>query len=431
MIGPRAGSASCAVLHAACCQHPLIRLYARHEAHGPLCPGALSVRCLRCCLDQGGYVVPASPPRQFAVFSTTHIFSTSRLEARWLTVFAADHEIFRLRDEVVAHNGPNVTFYDLLGVKSSASQEELTKALRKKSREAHPDKARRSFEAKRVLKNKKKGKKVTKPATQKEIDVFMKEATAAYQRLSVVADVLKGPSRERYDHFLRNGFPKWRGTGYYYARFRPGLGSVMLGLLVVMGGGMHYFALVMGWRRRREFVERYIRHARRTAWGDDTGIQGIPGVDARATPPPVNTQQWGDDDAPEEMAPMNRRQKRAMEKETRKDKKSQAAKKARSSGISTPVEAQLTSGPQGAKKRIVAENGKVLVVDSAGNVFLEEETEEGMKQEFLLDVSSSCLTFIDTILTLSSPTRNRSPPSMIRYFLNYPSSSTTSRLVVC
>lgn len=315
------------------------------------------------------------------------------LSALVLCLFAAfaaawtkeDHEIFRLRDEVVAHNGPNVTFYDLLGVKSSASQEELTKALRKKSREAHPDKARRSFEAKRVLKNKKKGKKVTKPATQKEIDVFMKEATAAYQRLSVVADVLKGPSRERYDHFLRNGFPKWRGTGYYYARFRPGLGSVMLGLLVVMGGGMHYFALVMGWRRRREFVERYIRHARRTAWGDDTGIQGIPGVDARATPPPVNTQQWGDDDAPEEMAPMNRRQKRAMEKETRKDKKSQAAKKARSSGISTPVEAQLTSGPQGAKKRIVAENGKVLVVDSAGNVFLEEETEEGMKQEFLLD----------------------------------------------
>jgi hypothetical protein len=78
-----------------------------------------------------------------------------------------------------------------------------------------------------------------------------------------------------------------------------------------------------------------------------------------------------------------------MEKENRKDKKSTVVKKARKSGISTPVEAQLTSGPQGAKKRIVAENGKVLVVDSAGNVFLEEESEEGQKQEFLLDVSSS------------------------------------------
>jgi hypothetical protein len=212
----------------------------------------------------------------------------------------------------------------------------------------------------------------------------MKEATAAYQRLSVVANILKGPGRERYDHFLRNGFPTWRGTGYYYERFRPGLGSVLMGILVVMGGGMHYFALVMGWRQRREFVERYIRHARRTAWGDDTGIQGIPGVDRSSTPQPPTPQE----DMPDDMAPMNRRQKRMMDKENRKDKKSQAAKKARSSGISTPVEVELTSGPVGAKKRIVAENGKVLIVDSAGNVFLEEETEDGVKQEFLLDVGS-------------------------------------------
>lgn len=293
-----------------------------------------------------------------------------------------------MRDEVAAHHGANVTFYDLLGVGPSATQDQLTKAYRKKARELHPDKARRGFEAKRVLQNKKKGKKVSKPPSKREIDAFMKEATANYQRLSVIANVLKGPGRERYDHFLKNGFPKWRGTGYYYARFRPGLGSVMIGLLVVMGGGMHYFALVMSWKRRREFVQRYIRHARRTAWGDESGIQGIPGIDPGATPP-VNNQQW--DEPSDEMAPMNRRQKRAMEKENRKDKKVQAAKKARSSGISTPVEAELTSGPQGAKKRIVAENGKVLVVDSSGNVFLEEETDEGMKQEFLLDVSVSIL----------------------------------------
>ena len=29
---------------------------------------------------------------------------------------------------------------------------------------------------------------------------------------------------DSYDFFYKNGVPKWRGTGYYYSRFRPGLG---------------------------------------------------------------------------------------------------------------------------------------------------------------------------------------------------------------
>lgn len=290
------------------------------------------------------------------------------------------------------HDGANVTFYDLLGVKSSASQDELNKGFRKKSRLLHPDKARQSFIAGYALENKKKrktpGVKVSKQPTKKEVDAHIKKVTAAYQRLTVVADVLKGPSRERYDHFLRNGFPKWKGSGYYYARFRPGLGSVMMGLFVVLGGGMHYFALLVSWRRRREFVERYIRHARKTAWGDDTGIQGIPGV--TATPAQVDS---AEDTPDEQQQPMNRKQKRFMDKQDRKDKKTPATKKTRRSGVSTPSELpEPTIVPQGPKKRIVAENGKVLVVDSTGNVFLEEETEEGTKQEYLLDVSHRFLT---------------------------------------
>jgi curved DNA-binding protein CbpA len=272
-------------------------------------------------------------------------------------------------------------------VKPSATQDQLNKAYRKKSRDVHPDKARQKFIANyaQIQKKKKGGKpgvKVSKKPSKREIDAHVKEVTMAYQRLTVIADILKGPSRERYDHFLKNGFPKWKGTGYYYERFRPGLGSVMLGMLVVMGGGMHYFALVMSWKRRRDFAMRFIKNARRMAWGDDTGIQGIPGVD---TPPPdVKPQQV--DSSDEAMAPMNRRQKRMMDKENRKEKKIKVAKPARRSGVSTPVESEPGVGPQGAKRRVVADNGKVLVVDSIGQVFLEEETEDGVRQEFLLDV---------------------------------------------
>ena len=228
------------------------------------------------------------------------------------------------------------------------------------------------------------GVKVSKQPSKKEIDAHLRKVTASYQRLTVIAEVLKGPSRERYDHFLRNGFPKWRGSGYYYTRYRPGAGSVVVGLLIVLGGGIHYLVLTMSWKRRREFVERYIRHARKTAWGDDTGIQGIPSISTAPVQVPSV-----DDSSDEVQQPMNRRQKRMMDKENRKDKKTPASRKVRRSGVSTPVDAgEGTITPQGQKKRIVAENGKVLVVDSTGNVFLEEETEDGIRQEFLLDVRS-------------------------------------------
>ncbi|KAG9196267.1 hypothetical protein G6011_01388 [Alternaria panax] len=304
-----------------------------------------------------------------------------------------DHEIFRIRDEVAKADGANVTFYDLLGVKPSASQDQLTQALRKKSRELHPDKARKVFVSNYAKNNKKK-------PSNKEIEAHLKKVTAAYQRLSVVGKMLKGAERERYDHFLRNGFPAWRGSGYYYERFRPGLGSVIVGLLAVFGGGFHYFALLMSWKRRREFAERYIRQARKTAWGDESGLQGIPGVDD--TTAPVNAEQFekdSADDTPEELAPRNRRERRAMEKDARKPKKAQAVNKARADGISAPVEAEVISGPQGAKKRIVAENGKVLVVDSVGNIFLEIENEDGMKGEYLIDPDEEPKpTIYDTLL---------------------------------
>lgn len=271
---------------------------------------------------------------------------------------------------------------DLLEIRPNANQEQITKAYRKKSRTIHPDKVKRAFIA-NYAKDKSKAKSnqgvnVNKGPTQREIDAAVKNADARSARLNLVANVLRGPNRQRYDHFLKNGFPLWKGTGYYYSRFRPGLGSVLAGLFLVFGGGAHYAALVLSWKRQREFVDRYIRQARRAAWGDE---MAVPGIDSVAAAPPPPAPESGEAGA----VAVNRRQKRMMDKENKKDKKGGGARvTARaSSGTSTPTEQVASTGE---RKRVVAENGKTLIVDSIGNVFLEEQNEAGERQEFLLDI---------------------------------------------
>ncbi|KAL4881497.1 hypothetical protein BJY04DRAFT_60181 [Aspergillus karnatakaensis] len=294
-----------------------------------------------------------------------------------------DYEIFRLHDEVTAAEGTNVTFYDFLGTRPTANQDELTKAYRKMSKILHPDKVKRTFIAntskdKGKSQTTQKGVHVSRGPSKREIDAAVKEAHERAQRLNTVANILRGPNRERYDHFLKNGFPTWRGTGYYYSRFRPGLGTVLIGLFLVFGGGAHYAILILNYKRQRDFVDRYIRQARRAAWGDETGIRGIGSAPAPA-PAPAPGPDTGDA-AP---VPINRRQKRMMDRENRKEKKS-AKSGSRSTGTSTPI--GETVEPTGERKRVIAENGKVLIVDSIGNVFLEEDSEEDGRQEFLLDV---------------------------------------------
>lgn len=154
----------------------------------------------------------------------------------------------------------------------------------------------------------------------------------------------------------------------------------MVGLFLVFGGGAHYAALILGWKRQREFVDRYIRQARRAAWGDELGVRGIPGVDGATATAPAPPAEANEASA----MPMNRRQKRMMDKENRKDSKKGARSASRASGTSTPTTESVE--PSGERKRVVAENGKVLIVDSIGNVFLEDETEDGERQEFLLDI---------------------------------------------
>jgi hypothetical protein len=242
----------------------------------------------------------------------------------------------------------------------------------------HPDKARQSFIAN--YGKPKPGDKKTTPVVHKrpskrEIDAYHKEASERFARLGVVTNILRGGNRERYDHFLDYGFPKWRGTGYYYKRYRPGLATVLMGLFVVFGGAAHYGALLLSWKRQREFAEKYIKNARKLAWGNSLVVPGLdtaPVVATNGSATPPN----GEDSA------MNRKQRRLQEKESKK-----AAKKGLpTEDMGSQTEPRPVTGPQGTKRRVVAENGKDLIVDSAGNVFIEEENEEGETHEYLIDV---------------------------------------------
>lgn len=267
----------------------------------------------------------------------------------------------------------------------SASQDDINKAYRKKSRSLHPDKVKQQLRAEKAQADKKKGAgggsaaSSSKGPTQAEIRKAVKEASERQARLSLIANILRGPARDRYDHFLANGFPLWKGTDYYYNRYRPGLGTVLVGVFMMGGGAIHYLALYMSWKRQREFVERYVTFARNAAWGNDAGI---PGVDAMPAPAPAPAPE--EDEAAAPAQPRNRRERRMQEKETRKDD-GKSSKKARKAVTSKSSSSAPT--PTGARKRVVAENGKILVVDSQGDVFLEEEDEEGNVNEFLLDVS--------------------------------------------
>ncbi|KAI1335975.1 hypothetical protein F5Y15DRAFT_221604 [Xylariaceae sp. FL0016] len=304
-----------------------------------------------------------------------------------------DREIFRVRDEITTHEGPEVSFYDFLGITRSASQDDINKAYKKKSKALHPDKVKQQLTAERAKANKKgdkkkPGVKVAKAPSQSEIKAAIKQAGERQARLSIVTNILRGPGRARYDHFMSNGFPVWKGTEYYYNRYRPGLGTVLFGCLLVGGGGFHYLALYMSWKRQREFVERYINFARQSAWGDNLNIPGVDST-AAATPPPPPP-------ADEDQLPMamNRRQRRMQERESRKESSKEVRRAGRrgraaqqASGSATPVPQGQGAGPTGSKKRVVAENGKILVVDSLGDVYLEQQDADGNVGEFLLDLN--------------------------------------------
>ncbi|ANB14747.1 Erj5p [Sugiyamaella lignohabitans] len=154
-----------------------------------------------------------------------------------------DLEIFALREQVEKDLGKGATFYDWLDVPQYAKDEQIAKAYRKLSRQLHPDKNSH------------------------------RSSTEKYTRLSLIVNILRSESRERYDFFLSKGFPRWKGTGYYYNRYRPGLGTVLVFLYLFISGAQ-YLLMKISSDRDRAHMSNVIDEAKRLAWSGST----TPGV---------------------------------------------------------------------------------------------------------------------------------------------------------
>ncbi|PFH52799.1 hypothetical protein AMATHDRAFT_139079, partial [Amanita thiersii Skay4041] len=149
-----------------------------------------------------------------------------------------DYEIFDLVSAVEAAEGKGTTFYSWLDVPPTSSAAEIGRAYRKLSIKIHPDK-----------------------------NPNVKGAHERFARLGVVASILRNAeSRKRYDFFYKNGVPKWRGTGYYYSRFRPGLGTVSI-FLILMTSTLQYIIQRINYKRDSKRVQHIIREAQLAAWG--------------------------------------------------------------------------------------------------------------------------------------------------------------------
>lgn len=154
-----------------------------------------------------------------------------------------DHEIFKLNDQVTRDLGAKTSFYDWLEVSPKATAEDIHKAYKRISRRIHPDKVARS-------------------GSKKEY----KEATERFTRLGLINQILRTTdSKERYDFFLEHGFPRWKGSDYFYTRYRPGLGFVLVFLLLLIGTGQ-YVAKRITASQHRKHMSMIISDAKAAAW---------------------------------------------------------------------------------------------------------------------------------------------------------------------
>lgn len=153
-----------------------------------------------------------------------------------------DHEIFDIVSALETAEGKGTTFYSFLNVTKAATEKEISKSYKKRSLELHPDK-----------------------------NPDNKHIADRFARLGTIAGILRDDEkRKRYDHFYENGVPRWRGTGYYYSRYRPGLVTVLVAL-TIFSCFIQYVYLLLQWgvsiQRIRAFQDQAREWAKKAATG--------------------------------------------------------------------------------------------------------------------------------------------------------------------
>lgn len=177
-----------------------------------------------------------------------------------------DREIFHLNEQIQADLGPSTTFYSWLEIPVKASYDDIAKAYKRLSRQIHPDKV--AMQLRRKLKEQNANKDGEKPLvmTPAQERKFYKEATDRFARLGLVNKILTNvESRERYDFFLKHGFPKLKGSDYFYTRYRPGVGFVFVFLYLLIGVGQ-YVVLKLTAMQHVKHMKSVIEDVKTFAW---------------------------------------------------------------------------------------------------------------------------------------------------------------------
>lgn len=133
------------------------------------------------------------------------------------------------------------TFYSILSVKPSVTENELESAYRKLSRKWHPDKFIRAEAKER------------------------RRAERKFETLSLVISILRDVERRKsYDYFVKNGFPVWDDKKAKYIfknRYKPNLTFVLLFLAVLTSIGQ-IILLKLNRAQKNKRVEQILRDVR-------------------------------------------------------------------------------------------------------------------------------------------------------------------------